>query len=235
MSWQEAMISEYSLNESQVSGFERLMKLLMGRENSVLTSVKDPDEIVRVHFFDSLSLLQLPEVSRVVSAVDIGSGAGFPGLPLAIAMPRLQISMVEANKKKSAFIANAVQELGLRNAHVLPVRAEEAGRSGLRESFEAAFARAVGTLPEVLEYSLPLLKPGGYAVLQRGGREEGDEQTAGAVARELGARLIRIQKAEPYPSAVNLHIWVFEKLSPTPSKYPRRPGMAKKRPLEFTS
>lgn len=234
MSWQRDLGSRCGLEESQVSAFERLLEMLISKRDSGLTAVKGPAGIIKVHFLDSLSLTTLPELSGARTAADIGSGAGFPGLPLAIARPELQVSLVEANKKKSAFIADAIQKLGLDNANVLHARAEEVGRSKLRESFDVAFARAVGSLPEVLEYSLPLLKQGGHALLQRGAREAGDERLAGSAARELGGRLVRVDLSVPYPSAKNLHIWVFEKTSPTPENYPRRPGLAKKRPLKFT-
>lgn len=235
MSWQQELSQRFRLDERQVSAFEHLLALLVSEQTRGLTAVKDPAEIVKLHFFDSLSLIDLPELSQAHSGADIGSGAGFPGLPLAIAKPGLQISLIEAIKKKSAFIAETAQQLGLANTKVIPARAEDIGRSELRESFDIAFARAVGATPEVLEYSLPLLKLGGFALLQRGSREAGDEQLAAGTARELGGRLVRIQKVEPYPTAANLHVWLFEKTSSTPDKYPRRPGMARKRPLKFSS
>ena len=113
----------------------------------------------------------------------------------------------------------------------LPVRAEDAGRSGLKDSFDAALARAVGSLPEVLEYTFPLLKEGGYALLQRGGHAPGEKTRALAAAGELGGELIRILEAKPFPEARNLYVWIFQKTSKTPLRFPRRPGMAKKRPL----
>jgi 16S rRNA (guanine527-N7)-methyltransferase len=230
-SWQTDLRERFGLDRGQVTRFETLLELLQEQSDRNLTAVKEPANIVRLHFLDSLWLLGLPQVERATRAVDIGSGAGFPGIALAIARPELQVLMIEATASKASFISEVVASLGLRNAEVVAARAEEAGRSGLRESCDLALARAVGSLQEVLEYALPLLKIGGFAVLQRGAREPGDEAGAVKAASLLGGELRSIEVAQPYPEAQNLHVWIFEKTSATPETYPRRPGMPRKRPL----
>lgn len=232
MTWQEDLKRRFRLDNSQVQSLEALLRLLLARKDRHLTAVTEPAGIVRVHFLDSLSLLEFPEVLRAKKAVDIGSGAGFPGLPLAIARPDLDVALIEANRKKCDFIGRTIIELKLKNASVHAIRAEAAGRSTFRDSADLALARAVGSLPEVLEYALPLLKSGGHALLQRGAREPRDEELAASVAGLLGGKLARVEKSSPYPEAKNLHIWVFDKIGETPFKYPRRPGMARKRPLQ---
>lgn len=231
MDWREQLSGRYGLSEGQIASLARLLELLMEQTDRNLTAVTGAESIIRVHFLDSLWLLGLPEMPRSGDIVDIGSGAGFPGLPLAIARPALNFSLIEANGRKSAFIARAIKDLALKNAAVLPRRAEEVAASRLRESFDLGLARAVGSLPEVLEYALPLLKVGGHALLQRGAREKRDLEPASKAATLLGGELGRIADATPYPEAKNLHVWVFNKIAATPVKYPRRPGMARKRPL----
>lgn len=229
--WQEVLAVQYGLGQDQIMRFEKLLDRIQHRADRGLTAVTRPESIIRVHFLDSLWLLRLPEISNVARIMDIGSGAGFPGLPLAIAMPGTFFAMIEANNKKAAFIAGMIEELGLNNAQVFALRAEDAGKSAIRESFDVALARAVGSLPEVLEYTLPLVRKGGHALLQRGAREPGDNVTAAGAAVLLGGALVRIVPANPYPEAKNLNLWVWEKRQTTPDKYPRRAGMPRKRPL----
>lgn len=222
---------DFGLSESQAAALARLVELLTGAAARSVTRISEPEQIIDLHIRDSLSLLALPELQRASQVIDIGSGAGVPGLPLAIALPSAAFSLLEANGRKCDFIRGAVASLGLANVTVVCARAEDAGRSELREVFDTALARAVGPLEVVLEYALPFLRHGGNALLQRGQRRPGDEVQAAAIAAMLGGRLERIKAVQPYPEAKNLHIWVFHKIAATPERYPRRPGMPKKRPL----
>ncbi|MFA6002038.1 MAG: 16S rRNA (guanine(527)-N(7))-methyltransferase RsmG [Thermoleophilia bacterium] len=231
MTWQTGLGADFHLDGAQVASFEKLLELLTAQSDRNLTAVTEPENIVAMHFRDSLGLIDFPETKSAGLAVDIGSGAGFPGLPLAIALPSMTVTMIEARRKKCEFIEKAIAALGLANASVLALRAEDAGRTEIRSLFDIAFARAVGSIAEVLEYCFPLLKIGGSALLQRGDRKPGDEEQAGRVAELLGGTLDRIESIKPYSSAKNLHIWVFSKTAMTPDRYPRRPGVARKRPL----
>lgn len=231
MTWQTAIEADFHLDGPQIASFERLLLLLADQSDRNLTAVTEPENIVALHFRDSLGLIDLPETKSARNAVDIGSGAGFPGLPLAIAIPSLTVTMIEARRRKCEFIEKAIATLGLNNAAVLASRAEDAGRSEMRATFDIAFARAVGSMAEVLEYCFPLLKKGGSALLQRGDRSSDDEKQAGLVAELLGGTLARIESVRPYSNAKNLHLWVFSKTAPTPERFPRRPGIARKRPL----
>lgn len=176
-------------------------------------------------------LLDFPEMIASNGVLDIGSGAGFPGLPLAIARPRKEFSLLEANRRKCEFIRQMVSRLALGNVNVINARAEDLARTEARESFDLALARAVASMPAVLEYSLPLVAVGGSAVLQRGRREEGDASLAASVAGSLGGQLDRIEPVRPYIEAENLNVWIFKKTDATPVKYPRRAGIPGKRPL----
>lgn len=232
MSWQDDLSASFGLSEQQILAFERLQDMLAAPSGRNLTAVTGRERIVNVHFRDSLSLIAFRELGAAANIVDIGSGAGFPGIPLAIAFPEKNVTLVEANGKKCKFLESASRELGLKNVHPVHARAEEAGRSALRDSFDLALARAVGPLPLVLEYALPLIRTGGCALLQRGAREEGDEELAGGIALQLGARLDSVTAIESYPGSKNLNVWALVKSGATPERFPRRPGMAKKRPLK---
>lgn len=229
--WKEELVSRYGLSFAQLGQFSILLNRLASEGGRGLTAVTGTKSIVNVHFLDSLWLMNLPQMRAATNLIDIGSGAGFPGLPLAIANPQVEVSMLEANNKKAAFISATVEELGLANASVICQRAEDAGRTALRDHYDVAVARAVGSMPEVLEYALPLVKVGGHALLQRGAREAGDEAVAKKAAAMLGGSLEWTVSADPYPGARNLHIWVWEKGAATPDRYPRRAGMPRKRPL----
>lgn len=222
---------DFDLDGSRLGALQRLVDLLTGAPARSVTRISDPSRIIDLHLRDSLSLLSQPELRRARRIIDIGSGAGLPGLPLAVALPQAGVFLLEANGRKCDFIREAAASLQLTNVDVVCARAEEAGRGDLRETFDAALARAVGPLEVVLEYTLPLLRQGGAALLQRGQRQSGDEESAEAVASMLGGRLERIENVQPYAEAKNLHIWVFLKTGPSPVNYPRRPGIPRKRPL----
>jgi len=231
MTWEEEIAAEYSLSASQISKLHALLEYLAGISDRNLTSVTGEANIVNFHFRDSLALLAFNEFAEADRIVDVGSGAGFPGLPLAIACPEKSFTLLEARSRKCGFIDDAVDLLELHNVRSLQSRAEEAAGGVYRDYFDLAVARAVGSLPVVLEYVLPLLKTGGSALLQRGNREDGDESSAATVARLLGGRLEKIEPSYPYPGSKNLHVWVFSKTMATPKRFPRRSGIAKKRPL----
>ncbi len=230
MNWQSRAQSRYDLDRVQMERLVTLQSLLSEPENRGLTSVP-PDRIGKIHILDSLNLLDFPQVTHAHSCVDVGSGGGLPGLPLSIARPGLNMTLIESNKRKSAFLSRAVSILGLSNVRVLAVRAEDAARTELRDSFDLALARAVGPLPVVLEFTLPLLRTGGNSLLQRGSREPGDLEAAEISSSLLGGELKRVKKVSPYPGSINLHIWVVAKKTSTPKRFPRRVGVAKKRPL----
>lgn len=232
MTWQRDLKSAYGLDDRQIQAFERLLDILVASADRNLTAVTGRKRIVDVHFRDSLCLLAFEELGTAADICDIGSGAGFPGIPLAIALPGKKFTLIESNGKKCAFLDSTASRLVLKNASVLHARAEEAARTSLRDSFDLALARAVGPLPVVIEYALPLLRPGGKALLQRGARETGDENLADSVAHRLRGSLDSISAVEPYPGSKNLNVWIFSKTGPTPGRFPRRPGMARKRPLK---
>ena len=172
-----------------------------------------------MHVDDALAAASLLERGPVV---DVGSGGGSPGIPLALARPDLEFHLLEARAKKCAFLERAARELP--NVSVVCARAEEHARGTGRDAYGAAVARALAPAPVAVEWCLPLVAVGGLAVLHTG---EPDPR-AGAVAGKLGGGEPRVL---PVPGTERRHLLVFRKLAPTPPGFPRRPGIAKKRPL----
>ncbi len=193
------------------------------------TSVHDARRALDDHLADSLSALVLDPMRRAGTIADIGSGAGLPGLPLAIARPDARVWLVEANARKCRFIAEVAAVCGLTNAEVVPARAEE-WSDGIGRC-DVIAARALAPLAVVAEYAAPLLRPGGALVAWRGRRDPEDEAAAALAAGELGLEVDEPVAVTPYAGAIHRHLHVMRKVSDTPSRFPRRAGMARKRPL----
>jgi len=160
---------------------------------------------------------------------DIGSGAGFPGLALAVALPDAEVSLVESQGRKCEFLQRACVAAGVENARVVSARVEE-WREGVARN-DVVVARALAPQPVVLEYAAPLLNPDGILVDWRGRRNKEGEAAAHHAAGLLGMRLREIRHTEPYEGALHHHLHVYEKVAETPARFPRRVGVARKRPL----
>ena len=185
---------------------------------------------------DSLSGLEVPELSSARRIADIGAGAGFPGLVLAIAVPRAQVDLIESAGRKTAVIDRLIQASELVNARSITARVEDYARvpaplGGGREAYDVVTARALGPLALLVEYAAPLLRPDGVLVAWKGARDEAEEAAGAAAAKEVGMTVGEVVPVQPYPASENRHLHVFRKVSPTPERYPRRTGVARKRPL----
>ena len=234
----EAARLSVDLDERALRRFERYLGLLdEWNARAGLTTVTEPGEVQHRHFGESLALLRvLRDVGLATphaTFVDIGAGGGFPGLPLLIAQPSLAVALLEATERKCRFLEVALVELGLsEEGSVINARAEEAGRNpALREGFDVAVARAVAPLDVLVEYALPLLRPGGVLVAPKGSRalEELDE-AAGAV-RALGGNALT-PVALPLPDdAPPQTVLLVRRTGALDDRYPRRPGIPAKRPL----
>jgi 16S rRNA (guanine527-N7)-methyltransferase len=223
-----ALAERHGLPEGAVAKLDVLLEALADDPHAP-TTVRSPAEAVEVHLADSLVALELPAVRAAARIADLGAGAGFPGLPLAVALPEARVTLVESIARKSAFIRGAADTAGLTNVEVVTDRAES-WRAGLGVC-DLVTARAVAPLAVLAEYAAPLLREGGVLVAWKGRRDEVEERSAAAAARILGLAIDEIRPVRPYPAAQHRHLHVLRKISPTPERFPRRPGMARKRPL----
>jgi 16S rRNA (guanine527-N7)-methyltransferase len=206
---------------------------LVAAEPSAITSVRDPEVGVDVHVADSLVALGVPALREAGRIADLGSGGGFPGLVLAIALPAAHVALVESVARKGTFLAGAIERLGLANVEVVGARAES-WPAGLGAQ-DVVTARALAALPVLVEYAAPLLAPGGRLVAWKG-QIEGSEAADGAVAAAaLGMSEPVSTRVEPFPGSGQRYLYLSSKVSPTPGGYPRRPGMARKRPIRASS
>lgn len=220
------------LGEGQVRACLSYLDLVLQTGKSLnLSSIASAHESIVKHFIDSLACLQSPRVRTACSIIDVGSGAGFPAVPLAIALAEANVVALESRAKKADFIRSAVQRCGVANVTVIAIRSEEAAQGELRDACDAAVCRALAP-PEVsLELCLPFVRPGGILSVLCGEEDADDAGRLSPVANALGA-------APPegilYRLPITGHrrgLIEVQKTSPTPLKFPRRPGLAKKRPL----
>lgn len=198
-----------------------------------LTAVTDPEGVQIRHFLDSLScLLVISDDAIVQSLIDVGSGAGFPGLPLKIIYPKLRLTLLEATGKKANFLRHLVDLMELRDVSVINARAEELGHDPAhREGYDWVVARAVAGMPTLVEYLLPLCRLGGRCLAQKGEGAAAEVSSAESAILLLGGRLNRLLPVELPGLAEIRHLVLIDKVARTPTKYPRRPGMPTKRPL----
>jgi 16S rRNA (guanine527-N7)-methyltransferase len=227
-----------AIDSTAAARLHRYRELLItwsGRMN--LTAVREPAEMERKLFLDAVAMVPLLDLvipdhavaaSRPVSLVDVGTGAGFPGLVLKIVRPRINVTLVDATAKKIAFLRNVIDDLGLEGVSAVHGRAEELGRDrAYRERFDVATARAVAAIPVLLEYLVPLLRPGGAALLPKG-LDIAQELRAGErAAHELGAEIVSYDPS-PIPST---RLVLLRKTGLTPKAYPRRAGLPRQEPL----
>jgi 16S rRNA (guanine527-N7)-methyltransferase len=193
------------------------------------TTVRHRSKVLEDHLADSLVALELPETRAALTIVDLGAGAGFPGLPLAIARPDAHVVLVESSGRKCSFISRAILACCAGNAEVVWARAESwANGAG---SSDLVTARALASLEVVAEYAAPLLKLGGTLIAWRGQRDPDVEGAAALAADELGLRLGEIHRVNPYLGAEHRYLHLMSKVRDTPAGFPRRPGIAHKRPL----
>lgn len=207
-------------------------ELIIWNEKFNLTAIRDREGIRVKHFLDSLTCLRTfpPLISEKV--IDIGTGAGFPGIPIKILYPRIHLTLVESVGKKAAFCQHMVEILGLKNVNVLTSRAEDLGKSSIyRGQFDIALARAVASLPVLVEYLLPLLRIGGKMVAQKGETAPAECQQAENAIRLLGGRLEQLIPVTLPGVAGDRYLVGIDKVAATPPNYPRNTGIPQKKPL----
>lgn len=224
----EQLAARHGLAPEKADALERLLELVQA-DPTAPTTVRDPAAAVDAHVADALVALDLDHVRSARGIADLGSGAGFPGLILAAALPDAAVALVEATGRKCAFLERAAQAMGLGNVEIVHARAES-WPAGLG-SRDVVTARAVAPLAVLVEYAAPLLAHNGALVAWKGGRDAEEERAGTAAAAAVGLDLAEVRPVEPWIGAERLHLHVYVKVASTPNRFPRRPGMASKRPL----
>lgn len=226
-----------ALDQDQLGHLQRFVDLLLARNQQVnLTRIVEPGEVERRHLLDSLTCA-LPVRDELVAGaawrcIDVGSGGGLPGIPLAIAFPSLRVTLLESVGKKAAFLREAVETLRLSDVTVTTARAEDAARdTDHRDGYDLVVARALAPLPVALEWCLPFARAGGVVVLPRGSDLESQLADGRYAAGQLAARLREPIPLEDPDLPPGRFLVVAEKVGSTPKRFPRRPGLAAKQPL----
>jgi 16S rRNA (guanine527-N7)-methyltransferase len=214
----------------ETSAVDRLAALLEELSDPrAPTAVHDPERAVTVHVADSLAALELEEVRNARVIADLGAGAGLPGLALACALPGARVHLVESASRKCDFLRRAAAAIGLEGVEVVCARAEEWPDG--RTSCDLATARALAPLAVVAEYAAPLLREGGALVAWKGRRDPADEARGARAAEELGLEPVRVVPVRPEQDLEHHHLHLYLKVRETPERFPRRVGVARKRPL----
>ncbi|MFW6105060.1 MAG: 16S rRNA (guanine(527)-N(7))-methyltransferase RsmG [Chloroflexota bacterium] len=226
------------LSAGQVKQFELYYQELIEWNKKInLTAITDYSSVQVKHFLDSLTVtlaLCKEEVeSPHFNIVDIGTGAGFPGLPLKILLPQPRLVLIEPTLKKTTFLHHIIRKLELENVKVLNCRAEEAAHlPPYREQFALVLSRAVALLPTLVELTLPFCGIGGRFIAQKKGEVEQEISGAGKAIAALGGKLAQVKKIELDEFNEERYLVIIGKIYPTPNKYPRRPGIPKRRPIK---
>jgi len=240
--WRQTL--DWQPTPSQQAQFQQLYDhILAGNRSLNLTRITDPLEFWEKHLWDSLrgiqTLLNCPSAtpdstrqSHPYRVIDIGTGAGFPGIPVAIARPDWQVVLLDSTRKKLEFIRQMLAEMGINNASPLVGRAEQVGQSGQhRSTYDLALIRAVAAAAVCAEYALPLLKPGGLAILYRGQWTEAETQALQPVVQQLGGRIEQIEGFKTPLTQSDRHCLLLRKVAPTAASFPRAIGIPAQKPL----
>ncbi len=219
------------LADPEVLGRLEPMLAMLADAPASLSSVTDPVQAREVHLLDSLSGLTVGEVATASRVADIGSGAGFPGIPLAVALPGVRFDLIDSVTRKADFISEVIGLLEIRNARAVCARSEElAGGEGY-EAYDVVTARAVAPLTALAELASPLLRQSGVLVAWKGAREAEEEAALEMLEDRIAMRLDRVEAVKPFSGSRIRHLYVIRKTAATPDGLPRRPGMARKRPF----
>jgi 16S rRNA (guanine527-N7)-methyltransferase len=221
------------LTQQQITALLRYeTELIEWNQKFNLTAIRDVESIRTKHFLDSFSCELAWKGSPPNHLIDVGTGAGFPGIPLKLIHPHLKLTLVESVRKKAMFCQHIVDVLGLENVNVIHARVEDLGQDAKhREKYDWAVARAVANLNVLSEYLLPLVEIGGSMLAQKGENAPAEAQSAQAAMKLLGGKLRQLIPVNLPNAAHERYLVVVEKVAATPAKYPRKPGIAAKMPL----
>lgn len=225
--------SGIELNGSQLDQFEAFTNLLLEwNQKFNLTRITDPEEVVIKHYLDSISILPFIDTSNRKSLIDVGTGAGFPAIPLKIACPDLKVTLLDSVKKRLTFLDAVSSELGFKDISTVHARAEDAGQNKtLREKYDYSVSRAVARLNILAELGIPFCKPGGTFISYKGPESDAEIQEASKAIKLLGGKLDNVRELTLPHSDIHHTLIFIRKTKPTPSNYPRKAGIPEREPL----
>lgn len=223
---------EIKLSTEQAEMFFKYMNLLLEWNEKInLTAITDEEEVIVKHFVDSITISKY--IPTGTSLIDVGTGAGFPGIPLGIIRNDLEIVLLDSLQKRINFLEVVIRELGLENIKTVHARAEEFGKNNkYREKFDVATSRAVANLSTLSEYLLPLVKVGGVVICMKGCAIEEELNNSKKAINVLGGKVTRVFEFNLPKTDIKRNIVLIDKVSKTPAKYPRKPGTPSKEPIK---
>ncbi|WP_352399790.1 16S rRNA (guanine(527)-N(7))-methyltransferase RsmG [Anaerotignum sp.] len=224
---------QISLSQEMTEQFMSYMSLLLEwNEKMNLTAITEEREVILKHFVDCLSLVPYLEVTQETKIIDVGTGAGFPGLPVKIACPNVSMTLLDSLQKRIGFLEQAIIEMGLNNVVCVHARAEDGGQNPLyREAFDYCVSRAVANLAVLSEYCLPFVKIGGTLAALKGPDATAEILEARSALEKLGGKVTRVVDVTIPFTELSHKLIFIEKVSPTPKQYPRKAGKISKNPL----
>ena len=222
---------DIGFNEEQIEKFYKYMQLLLEWNEKInLTAITNPKEIILKHFIDSLTILKY--IKKGANVIDVGTGAGFPGIPLKILRDDINLTLLDSLNKRINFLKLVIDELKLKNVDTIHGRAEEIGKNKrYRESFDISFSRAVANLSTLSEYLIPLVKIGGISISMKGSEIKEEIEKSKKAITLLGGNINKIDFFELPQSDIKRNLIIIEKEKSTPAKFPRKPGLPSKEPI----
>ncbi len=220
------------LKKEQTEKFYKYMNLLLEWNEKInLTAITEPEEVILKHFVDSLTISKY--IEKGTKLIDMGTGAGFPGIPLKILRDDIEITLADSLNKRINFLNEVIKELNLKNIQTVHTRAEEFGKNKkYRESFDIATSRAVANLSTLSEYLIPLVKPSGKTICMKGSEIKEEVEMARKAIEILGGKIEQEESFNLPNSDMKRNVIIIKKVKNTPAKYPRKPGMPAKEPIK---
>lgn len=221
------------LNDTQINQFMRYLELLREWNEKInLTAITDPEEIITKHFLDSMSVFSTPYIKEGTSVIDVGTGAGFPGLVMKIAKPEIKLTLLDSLAKRLNFLQTVCDDTDICNVNFVHSRAEDGGVSSQhREKYDVAIARAVANMSTLSEYLLPFVKTGGYFIAMKGPLADEELENAKNAIAVLGGKIETVAEVKVPFTDLHHRIVVVKKVKPCPKGYPRKAGTPAKKPL----